>query len=98
MRNALLNSLFTPVSRIKGVGPSMSEALVRLLPAATMRTGGGLPLVRDILFHLPVSIVDRSQTYPLRETPSDVIATFVVKVLDHLPPANARFSKKPYKV
>lgn len=76
----------------------MSESLMRLLPAASARAGGGLPIIRDLLFHLPSSIIDRSQTYPLREAPADVVATFVVTVHDHLPPANKRFSKKPYKV
>lgn len=76
----------------------MSEALARLLPAATQRAGGGLPIIRDLLFHLPHSVIDRSRTYPLREAPDGVIATFVVTVQEHLPPANKRFSKKPYKI
>jgi len=98
MRHPSLFHLFTPVSRIKGVGPSMSEMLLRLLPAATQRVGGGLPIIRDLLFHLPTGLIDRSATYPLRETPDGVVATFVVKVTDHVPPKNARFSKAPYKV
>ncbi len=98
MRHSLLNPFFIPVSRMKGVGSSMSEALMRLLPAATQRAGGGLPVIRDLLFHLPVAVIDRSNTYPLREAPADVIATFVVTVIEHLPPLNPRYSRAPYKV
>lgn len=98
MRHPSLFHLFTPVSRIKGVGPSMSEALVRLLPAATQRAGGGLPIIRDLLFHLPSSMIDRRITYPLCEAQDGAVATFVVTVQEHLPPKNSRFSKKPYKV
>jgi len=98
MRHPSLFHLFTPVSKIKGVGPGGSEMLMRLLPAATQRAGGGLPIVRDLLFHLPVGVIDRSLSYPLNAAPSGVVGTFVVTVREHLPPKNARFSKAPYKV
>lgn len=98
MRHPSLFHLFTPVSRIKGVGAQASEALMRLLPAATQRVGGGLPIIRDLLFHLPVGIIDRRVTYPLSEAPDGVVATFVVTVQEHHAPKRSRFSKKPYKV
>ncbi len=45
-----LTPLLAPVSDLRGVGPATVEKLVRL-------TGGGR--VRDLLFHLPDSFVDR---------------------------------------
>lgn len=98
MRHPSLFHLFTPISRIKGVGAQASEALMRLLPAAAQRLGGGLPIIRDLLFHLPSGIIDRRKTYPLREAPDGAVGTFIVTVDEHLPPKNSRFSKKPYKV
>ncbi|MDX2072761.1 MAG: ATP-dependent DNA helicase RecG [Alphaproteobacteria bacterium] len=98
MRDPLLYPLFAPVSHIKGVGSSASEALMRLLPQATQRDGGGLPIVRDLLFHLPTGMIDRRQTFPLAEAPDGAVATFVVTVEEHLAPKNSRYSKKPYKV
>ncbi len=71
---------------------------MRLLPAAAQRMGGGLPIIRDLLFHLPSGIIDRRKTYPLREAPDGAVGTFIVTVDEHLPPKNSRFSKKPYKV
>ena len=98
MRHPSLFHLFTPISRIKGVGAQASEALMRLLPAASQRSGGGLPIIRDLLFHLPSGMIDRRQTYPLREAPDGAVGTFIVTVQEHQSPKNSRFSKKPYKV
>jgi len=100
MRDEKLNILFTPVMRIKGVGGGTAQALARLLPAATQISGAGFPIIRDLLFHLPVGVVDRRFTCPLSGAPDGVIATFVVKIISHQPPpiAGRRFGKKPYKI
>lgn len=98
MRSEQLYFLFSPVTRIKGVGSAVSETLMRLLPRASQLGGNALPLVRDLLFHLPVGIIDRRVSYPLVSVPDGVVATFVVTVESHHPPANSRYSKKPYKV
>ncbi len=100
MRHEILNYLFSAVTRVKGVGGSTSEALCRLLPAPTVISGATLPIIRDLLFHLPVGLLDRRFTCPLAEAPDGVIATFVVTVEIHQPPlAGARrYGKKPYKV
>lgn len=100
MRHEMLNYLFSAVTRVKGVGGSTSEALCRLLPAPTVISGATMPIIRDLLFHLPVGLLDRRFTCPLNEAPDGVIATFVVTVEIHQPPpaGSRRFSKKPYKV
>ncbi len=96
MRHELLYFLFSQVTRIKGVGGATAKALERLLPPST--TPGSLPNIRDILFHLPVGLVDRRFTCPLKEAPDGVIATFVVHVDEHVPPKQKRYGKQPYKV
>jgi len=58
---------------------------------------GGLPIVRDLLFHLPSGLIDRRATYPLRAAPPGVTATFVVTVESHQPPSRGR-RKSPYRV
>jgi len=100
MRHEILNYLFSQVTRVKGVGGSTSEALCRLLPVLTAIAGAKIPIVRDLLFHLPVGLLDRRFTCPLVSAPDGVIATFVVTVETHQPPpASARrYGKKPYKV
>ncbi|MFO0389266.1 MAG: ATP-dependent DNA helicase RecG [Alphaproteobacteria bacterium] len=97
MRHELLFFLFSQITRIKGVGGATAKALERLLPPAT--TTGGLPTVRDILFHLPVGLVDRRLTFPLSQIPKEpVVATFVVEVDEHIPPKQKRYGKQPYKI
>src|SRR5690349_20552475 len=96
MRPESLYFLFSPVTRIKGVGPKVAKDLARLLPAITVREENAVPLVRDMLFHLPVGILDRRFTCPLREAKDGVVATFVITVDEHQAPK--RGSKKPYRV
>src|SRR5690242_10253709 len=87
--------LFSPVTRLKGVGPSIATHLARLFN----RAAGEIPIVRDLLFHLPVGLIDRRVTFPLSEIKNGVVGTFTVTVHSHHPPpAGARFSRKPYKV
>lgn len=77
----------------------MSLALQRLLPAATNASGSSIPMIRDLLFHLPVSIIDRSFTCPLSSAPDGQVCTFVVTVDTHLaPPMRRGGGKRPYKV
>lgn len=100
MRHEILNPLFSVVTRIKGVGGTTSAALCRLLPVSTVISGTKIPIIRDLLFHLPIGLLDRRFTCPLKTAPDGVIATFVVKIELHQPPPNSgrRFGKKPYKV
>ncbi|MDX1975125.1 MAG: ATP-dependent DNA helicase RecG [Rickettsiales bacterium] len=97
MRPESLYILFSPVTRIKGVGPRIGSALARLLPVATQISGASVPIIRDLLFHLPVGLLDRRYTCGLGEIPNEgVVATFVVQVDEHEEPK--KHSKKPYKV
>src|ERR1700734_424677 len=98
MRPESLYFLFSPVTRIKGVGGSTAKALERLLPPSTVIAGSSIPVVRDLLFHLPVGIVDRRFTCPLSAAPDGVVATFVVTVDEHIAPPQKRRGKSPYKV
>ena len=55
MRPEILNPLFAEVEALKGIGPGLANPLKRL----------GLERVVDILFHLPVSWIERKRV-PLR--------------------------------
>jgi len=96
MRPESLYFLFSPITRIKGIGTATAKSLARLLPPITERETPCVPLVRDLLFHLPVGIVDRRFTCPLREAPDGKVATFIVRVDEHQEPK--RGSKRPYRV
>jgi ATP-dependent DNA helicase RecG len=68
MRPEILNPLFAEVEVLKGIGPALAKPLHRL----------GLNRVVDILFHLPVSWIDRKKVTSLDE--ADVGRTITVTV------------------
>ena len=76
----LLAPLLAPVSDLRGVGPATAEKLGRL-------TGGAR--VRDLLFHLPDSFIDRRGRATLRDTTAGQVVTWQVEVAGHEPAAKA---------
>lgn len=94
MRPQELFSLFSPVTRLKGVGQQMGQTLSRLLGYKE-----GVPSVRDLLFHLPVGLLDRRYTCALSHAPEGVVASFVVDIVQHVPPPpGSRHRRRPYRV
>ncbi len=85
MRPPILNPLFAPVTALPGIGPRLSKLVEKL-------TG---PRVADLLWHLPVGIIDRRYAPKLADAQPDRIATVTVTVVAHIPPPNRRL---PYKV
>ncbi|MHA1569893.1 MAG: ATP-dependent DNA helicase RecG [Alphaproteobacteria bacterium] len=85
MRPQILFPLFSPVTALAGVGPRIGKLIEQ-------RIG---PQIADLLWHLPVGIIDRRFAPRIAEAPDGVIATLTVRVDAHLPPANPR---QPYKV
>ena len=85
MRPQELFPLFLPIDALKGVGQRTALLLKKLCG----------PYSRDILFHLPISIVDRRFMPSLDKALSGEICTFLVKVDEHLPAPTRR---TPYRV
>ena len=85
MRPSILFPLFAEIRTLSGVGPKL-EKLIR-------RVAG--PRLVDLVFDLPVGVVDRSYRPSLAAAEPGRIATVEVTVLDHLPP---RVKSQPYKV
>ena len=68
MRPDILNPLFAEVEVLKGIGPGLAKPLKRL----------GLERVVDILFHLPVSWIERSRVELIDE--ADTGRTIIVEL------------------
>lgn len=92
MRPMELDSWFAPVSRLAGIGPKLAPLFNRL----TGRDEAGARLV-DLLFHLPVDLVDRSLSPSIAEAPMEGIVTLDVIVEAHKPAPPTR-AKAPYRV
>ena len=98
LRPALLYPWFTPVTRLKGVGPSVAEALARLLTTVRpMEDDGAVPVMRDLLFHLPGGVIDRTRITPVSELQKGQYATVEVMVTEHVAPPRIK-RRLPYKV
>ncbi|MGF1462426.1 MAG: ATP-dependent DNA helicase RecG [Maricaulaceae bacterium] len=85
MRPAILFPLFAELSALKGVGPKTASLMAKL-------TG---PLVRDLLFHAPSGLIDRSARPGVAQARDGEIASFLVQVERHFPPEQPR---RPYRV
>jgi len=94
MRPEKLFALFSEVTRLKGVGPGAKKALGRLFYGDE----SARPIVRDVVFHLPVSVVDRRNSPTLPKAQDGDIVTWIMRVESHQPPVRKRGVKLPYKV
>jgi len=94
MRPDLLNPLFSPVTSLAGVGPKVAENLSKLLGVTD---DGEPPRVLDLLMHVPVTVIDRSQRPSIADAPHGEIATLRVHVDRHQPSPRGN-RRIPYRV
>ncbi len=85
MRPAILFPLFADIRTLSGVGPKLEKLISKVAG----------PKLADLVFDLPVGVVDRSYQPKLAATEAGRIATVEVTVLDHMPP---RVQSQPYRV
>lgn len=85
MRPTELDSYFAPVARLPGIGPKLS-------PLFDTLTGHSPARVLDLLFHLPIDLVDRSLSPSIAAAPREGVVTLKVTVEAHkpAPPGRAR--------
>lgn len=95
-------TLLKPVTSISGIGPSGAKLLTKLVSRAlnsvTPDAVATEPLVRDLLFHLPVDVLQRELCPSLREAESGKRYVMVVTILEHFPPPYTKQKKLPYKI
>lgn len=85
MRPNILYPLFASIESLKGVGAKYSKLINKLC---------GEKII-DILFHLPINIVDRTYNEPLINAKDGKIWTGVVTITEHIPPQT---KKHPYRI
>ena len=95
MRPTRLTPLFATVRSLKGVGPRV-EALLNKLAAP--RGAPAHARVVDLLWHLPVGVIDRAVTAQISEARIGELATLEVTVSEHRPGGGRRGRRAPYKV
>jgi len=85
MRPAILFPLFAEIRTLSGVGPKLEKLIAKVAG----------PRLADLVFDLPVGVVDRSYRPKLAAAEAGRIATVEVTVLEHKP---NRVKAQPYKV
>ena len=99
MRPTELYDWFTEVTVLKGVGGKVAQALAKLLrrmagPDAEAQSY--TPRMKDLLFHLPVDVVDRRYCPPLLKAEAGKIITALVTIEAHHPPKHR--GRSPYRI
>ena len=85
MRPSILFPLFAEIRTLSGVGPKLEKLIAKVAG----------PRLADLVFDLPVGVVDRSYRPKLAAADAGRIATVEVTVLEHKP---NRVKAQPYKV
>ncbi len=85
MRPSILFPLFAEIRTLAGVGPKLEKLIAKVAG----------PRLVDLVFDLPVGVVDRSYRPRLAEAEPGRIATVAVNVLEHKP---SRIKGQPYRV
>jgi ATP-dependent DNA helicase RecG len=85
LRPEILYPLFAPITSLKGIGARLARLIER---------AAGSQIV-DLLWHLPVGIIDRTLAPTIAAAPPGEIVTLTVTVDAHYPPASSRL---PYRV
>ena len=93
MRPDILTPLFGSVRTLAGIGPKLAETLGKLLDGPE----GAEARVVDLLFHLPVGVIDRSRQPGIALAAEGAIVTLKVRVDRHAPPPRGN-KRIPYRV
>ncbi len=74
----IIAPLRAPINTLPGLGPRLSALVAKLVGGDT---------VRDVLFHLPESFIDRRQVTVIRDARPGAVATMRIEVIRHEAPA-----------
>lgn len=80
--------LFAQTTTLPGVGVKTAQYYKRLMGDKVL----------DVLYHMPISLVDRSHMPAITHMQTDHVVTAVVEVDQYMPPARPSDKKSPFKV
>ena len=86
MRPEILNPLFGLIENLQGIGSRYNKLVCNLV--------NGKKIV-DLLWHLPINLIDRTYGTPLNRAVVGRIWTGKIKTMEHLAPPT---KKQPYRI
>ena len=77
--NKTLNYLLSDIKLLKGIGEKTYKKLINLIKGNK---------IIDLLYHFPISVIDRSYSPLLIDAEPGRIATIKIKIIKHIKPYN----------
>ena len=85
MRPEKINSIYSSISTLPGVGPKVENLFNRM----------GIYRKLHFLWHLPYNIIKREKHNDINDAKINSLVSFKVKILEHKP---SKFRRQPYKI
>ena len=85
MRPQKINSIFSPISQLPGVGPKIEGLFNRM----------GIYRYIHFLWHIPYNLIKREKHRNIHEAQINSLVTLKLKILEHKP---SRFKRQPYRI
>ena len=85
MRSEKINSIYSPIINLPGIGPKIENLFNRM----------GIYRTVHFLWHIPYNVIKRQKHSNIHEAKINSLVTLKIKVLKHYP---SRFKRQPYKI
>ena len=85
MRSEKINSIYSPIINLPGIGPKIENLFNKI----------GIYRTVHFLWHIPYNVIKRHKHLNIHEAEINSLVTLKIKVLKHNP---SRFKRQPYKI
>ena len=85
MRSEKLNSIYSPIINLPGIGPKIENLFNRI----------GIYRTVNFLWHIPYNVIKREKHSNVYEADINSLVTLKIKILKHNP---SKFKRQPYKI
>ena len=85
MRPDKINSIFSPITVLPGIGPKIENLFNRM----------GIYKILHLLWHIPYNVIKGQKHSNIHEAEINSLITLKIKILKHQP---SRYKKQPYKI
>ena len=85
MRPEKINSIYSPISNLTGIGPKIENLFNRM----------GIYRSLHLLWHIPYNVIKRQKHNNIYEAQINSLVTLKIKILEHKP---SKFKRQPYKI
>ena len=85
MRPEKINSIYSPISILTGIGPKIEILFNRM----------GIYRILHFLWHIPYNVIERQKHTSIHDAKINSLVTIKIKILEHKP---SKFKRQPYRI